>query len=882
MSKDYMTEGHAAWITYADPAGTVPSEKTNPWETPIGAADQFAPIVDKNGIALFRKTFTVRELKAARVDATALGIYDLYVNGKRVGRQAGREDAAPYDELKPGWTDYTARCLYYSYDLAPYLTEGENTLLAAVAPGWYNGRIALGTYGETHIALLAAIRLSDADGERVLYTDKTWEASWGSAIRAADIWDGEMYDANQPSLATISEKQDSLHWGAPAEETHDLFVTPQVGSTITVRPNLTRKPETVTVYRGTEDNGSDYGKIHVVRTLTGNSFTLAAGEAAVLDFGQNMVGWPTFTARGVAGTSLQIRFGEMLNDSGLKSRGNDNPEGSIYSINYRSAKAKLCYILNGQDDAYRPTFSFFGFRYCEIRATADVTFENLTADVVGSANRETGHMETSNADVNRLISNVLWGQRGNYLSVPTDCPQRDERLGWTGDTQAFCCTAAYNADVDGFFHKWLQDARDSQAENGMYPDVIPKVRVVGWGGAAWSDAGIIVPYTMWKMYADTDIIREHYASMERYMDWLATTDLSGPNATYGDWLAYEPTDARYISVAYYALDARYMAAMSRAIDRADRAAHYDSLFEQVRNHFRRIYCNAEGDLNPEVRTQTGYLLALRNDLLLPERRPAAVAALKQKIIDNGYKLSTGFVGSCILNEVLAEFGENDLAYSLLLQTENPSWLYSVHQGATTIWERWNSILPNGDFDESGMNSLNHYAYGSIGSWLYEKVAGIRCMEPGYKKIRIQPTLTKGMTEVSATYESIYGTIVSAWSCREGKICVDVQIPANTTAVIQLPEKEAEFTVGSGRYHYEYKTDTNLKFEKYSLESTLGELVAEELGRSMFEEMVPGMLEDPLIKFALSMTISDLLMQDAQAKPMYLAVIDALNAANSKL
>ena len=780
MSKDYMTEGHAAWITYADPAGTVPSEKTNPWETPIGAADQFAPIMDKNGIALFRKTFTVRELKAARVDATALGIYDLYVNGKRVGRQAGREDAAPYDELKPGWTDYTARCLYYSYDLAPYLTEGENTLLAAVAPGWYNGRIALGTYGETHIALLAAIRLSDADGERVLYTDKTWEASWGSAIRAADIWDGEMYDANQPSLATISEKQDSLHWGTPAEETHDLFVTPQVGSTITVRPNLTRKPETVTVYRGTEDNGSDYGKIHVVRTLTGNSFTLAAGEAAVLDFGQNMVGWPTFTARGAAGTSLQIRFGEMLNDSGLKSRGNDNPEGSIYSINYRSAKAKLCYILNGQDDAYRPTFSFFGFRYCEIRATADVTFENLTAEVVGSANRETGHMETSNADVNRLISNVLWGQRGNYLSVPTDCPQRDERLGWTGDTQAFCCTAAYNADVDGFFHKWLQDARDSQAENGMYPDVIPKVRVVGWGGAAWSDAGIIVPYTMWKMYADTDIIREHYASMERYMDWLATTDLSGPNATYGDWLAYEPTDARYISVAYYALDARYMAAMSRAIDRADRAAHYDSLFEQVCDHFRRIYCNAEGDLNPEVRTQTGYLLALRNDLLLPERRPAAVAALKQKIIDNGYKLSTGFVGSCILNEVLAEFGENDLAYSLLLQTENPSWLYSVHQGATTIWERWNSYTKATGFGDVGMNSFNHYAYGAVQEWMYRHIAGIETTEqaPGFAHPILQPKPdTRSAEEIPAGQEKItwvrtsfaspVGLIESAWDMTDG-------------------------------------------------------------------------------------------------------------------
>ena len=334
--------------------------------------------------------------------------------------------------------------------------------------------------------------------------------------------------------------------------------------------------------------------------------------------------------------------------------------------------------------------------------------------------------------------------------------------------------------MDGFFHKWLQDARDSQAENGMYPDVIPKVRVVGWGGAAWSDAGIIVPYTMWKMYADTDIIREHYASMERYMDWLATTDLSGPNATYGDWLAYEPTDARYISVAYYALDARYMAAMSRAIDRADRAAHYDSLFEQVRDHFRRIYCNAEGDLNPEVRTQTGYLLALRNDLLLPERRPAAVAALKQKIIDNGYKLSTGFVGSCILNEVLAEFGENDLAYSLLLQTENPSWLYSVHQGATTIWERWNSYTKATGFGDVGMNSFNHYAYGAVQEWMYRHIAGIETTEqaPGFAHPILQPKPdTRSAEEIPAGQEKItwvrtsfaspVGLIESAWDMTDG-------------------------------------------------------------------------------------------------------------------
>lgn len=796
MSKDYMTDGRASWITYTDPAGAIPMETLNSWETPLRAENQFAPIVDKNGIALFRTTFTVEGLKAAHIDATALGIYDLYVNGKRVGRASWREDSAPYDELKPGWTDYKARCLYYSYDLVPYLQDGENTLLAAVAPGWYNGRIALGTYGETHVAFLAAIHLTDASGERVLYTDKTWEASWGSAIRAADIWDGELYDANQPSLAAISNRRDDLLWDTPVEEEHDLYITPHVGSTITVRPNLTRRPETVTIYNGTEDNGSDYGKIHIVRTLTDNTFTLEAGETAVLDFGQNMVGWPTFTLRGEAGTSVQIRFGEMLNDSGLASRGNDNPEGSIYSINYRSAKAKLSYRLNGHDTLYRPTFTFYGFRYCEIRATATVTFEELVAEVVGSANRETGHMETSSADVNRLIANVIWGQRGNYLSVPTDCPQRDERLGWTGDTQAFCGTAAYNADVDGFFHKWLQDARDSQNEAGMYPDVIPQVRVVGWGGSAWSDAGIIVPYTMWKMYADTDIIAEHYASMERYMAWLETTDFGGPNPTYGDWLAYEPTDARYISVAYYALDARYMASMSRAIGREDRAAHYDDVYAKVKEHFQKVYCNAEGDLNPEMRTQTGYLLALRNDLLQPENRPAAVAALKQKILDNGCKLSTGFVGSCILNEVLAEFGENDLAYSLLLQTENPSWLYSVHQGATTIWERWNSYTRATGFGDVGMNSFNHYAYGAVQEWMYRHIAGIETTEeaPGFAHPILQPKpdtrkdeeLPEGQERIvwtKTSFESPQGLIVSNWDTTDGFL-YECRVPVTTT--LRLP------------------------------------------------------------------------------------------------
>ena len=807
MSKDYMTGGLAKWITYANPT-PVDAEKKNPWENALGRADQFAPIADVGGIALFRRQFTVDGLKSARIDATALGVFDIWVNGRRVGRldETGKE---VFDEMKPGWTDYKERVLYYSYDLAPYLTEGENTLLIAVAPGWWNGRIALGTYGETHISLLAAIHLLDNAGDKTLYTDDAWQAAWGSAIRASDIWDGELYDANLPTLRGLSRGCNCLSWDAVTTESYDIFVTPHVGPTIMVREGLTRTPETIVIYNGTEDNGSDYGKIHVVRESKGEDFfKLSKGETAVIDLGQNMVGWPTFTVKGEKGTSVQIRVGEMLNDSGLESRGNDNPEGSIYTINYRSAKAKAYYVLKGAEggEYYCPTFTFFGFRYLEISATEDVEFTGLACPVIGSATRETGKMETSHPVVNQLISNIIWGQRGNYLSVPTDCPQRDERLGWTGDTQAFCGTAAYNADVDGFFHKWLQDARDSQNEAGVYPDVIPTVRVVGFGGAAWSDAGIIVPYTMWKMYADTAIIEEHYESMEKYMGWLEGANMNAPNPHYGDWLAYEGTDARLICVAYYALDCIYMEAMSKAIGKTDRAEHYKATYAKVREHFRTLYCDAEGNLNPENRTQCGYLLALRIGLLDEDKIPGAVAALKQKIIDNGYKLSTGFVGTCILNEVLAEFGENNLAYSLLLQTENPSWLYSIYQGATTIWERWNSYTKATGFGNVAMNSFNHYAYGAIQEWMYRHIAGIETTEaaPGFAHPILQPKpdtrtpdeIPEGQELIKwakTSFESVNGLIVSNWDTTDGFV-YECTVPVATTLYLPMLSAAETYTV----------------------------------------------------------------------------------------
>ena len=816
MSKDYMTEGRATWITYADPEGTTPVNKRNPWQYRLTPEDRTDDIVDARGVALFRRIFTVSKVKNARIDATALGIFDLWCNGQRVGRLENGEIV--YDELKPGWTDFNKRALYYSYDLTPYLTDGENILMAAVAPGWYNGRIALESYGpDTHISFLAAIHLLDKDGTRTLYTDSDWDAAWGGAVRAADIWDGEMYDANKPSYAALSRGEVAVTWDEPVTERYDhLFVTPHIGPTVTVRKGLTRTPVTVSIYQGIEDNGSDFGKIHTVSTCQGQNFRLKAGEVAILDMGQNMVGWPTFTVKGERGTTVIVRVSEMLNDSGLRSRFNDGPEGSIYTTNYRSAKAKAYYTLRGDKDgeAYCPTFTFFGFRYCEVTATENVEFLCFACPVVGSDIRETGTVETSNDDVNRLISNIRWSQRCNYLSIPSDCPQRDERLGWTGDTQGFCCTAAYNADVDGFFHKWLQDMRDSQKASGMYPDVAPYVPVIDYGGAAWADAGIIVPYTVWKMYNDTSIIEEHFESMERYMDWIDGNGGNGADPRYGDWLAYAGTDSAFISLVYYAMDADYMAAMAKAIGKDDRAAHYAALREKIGEEFVRRYCDGDGYLKEEhLASQTAPLLALKVDLLSGDQRTAAIEALRRNIIDNGYKLSTGFVGTCLLNEVLAEVGENHLAYSLLLQTDNPSWLYSVHQGATTIWEGWGSYTVANGFGDYGMNSFNHYMYGAVQEWMYRHMAGIETTEehPGFTHPLLQPKpdtrtleeIPEGqgrITWVKASFDSPVGMIRSVWDMTDG-FTYEVTVPVTSTLHLpRLSDKET-FTVNGKQHRY---------------------------------------------------------------------------------
>lgn len=775
------------------------------------------------GMPMFRKTFETedQEIVSAKVYASSLGVYDLYVNGTRVGRPDENGETI-YDEMKPGWTDYNERVLYYSHDVTDLMKKGgENVILAQVGTGWWTGRISYNTYGTKDMAFLAKTIITYSDGtKKVLNTDSSWKTSKEGVIREADIWDGETYDANYPSAALMSTSDytEDDSWSKVSYDTNfGGVISAQVGQTIQVRKELERTPVTTSVYQGSKDNGSDYGVVNVIKDdyNADDVIELKKGQTVVYDLGQNMVGWPNITVKAPKDAQISMHFAEMLNDSGKTSRGNDGPEGSLYMANYRSAASTSIYIAKGDEkESYRPTFSFYGFRYVSISADADITIDSFRAEVLGSAIPETGSLETSNSSVNQLISNTLWGQRSNYLSVPTDCPQRDERLGWSGDTQVFIGAASYNANVAGFFNKWGQDARDSQTSVGQYTDTIPRSAAVGAGNAAWGDAGIIVPYTMFKMYGDTQIISQMYDSMEKYMNWLNSRGFEGAGTAYCDWLAPNEQDNQgiirnLIACAYYAYDTQLMAEMSDAIGETQKAEAYRARFNEIKDHFQEKYINNNGTLAAGADTQTGYLITLKVGLFKDDdQKQAATDILVNKIKANGNKLGTGFVGTAMLNQTLTEVGAVDMAYTLLLQRDNPSWMYSIDQGATTIWERWNSYTKENGFGPVDMNSFNHYSYGAIVEWMYSDMLGIKADEdqPGFKHIILKPQPDRRADEdipanqeritwVKGSYDSAYGMINAEWNWSEDGFNYTAEIPANTTATAYIPvEKDMEVTV----------------------------------------------------------------------------------------
>ncbi len=765
----------------------------------------------RQGIPMFRKVFGVKgAVKSAKIYASALGVFDLFLNGSRVGR-AEPDGTVRHDELKPGWTDYRKEVNYMAYDVTPLLRGGRNAIGAQVSNGWWSGAIARGVYGSPAAGFIAKLRIEYEDGKvENVVTGTDWTCSASGPVVSGDIYDGETYDARRES-GWSSPEYDAAAW-VSCEESTDFGgeITAFRGQPVRVRPFLRRLPQDITVYVGAKPSGTTYGSIDVRRVLRGTeTLRIGAGETALVDFGQNITGWIRFAAKGKRGTRLRFKFGEMLNDDGAAERANDGPGGSLYTYNLRTAKATLHYTMSGaaEGETFQPSTTFFGFRYCEVTASADVEISSLTGEVVGSDIDECGTLETSHPDVNRLYGNIVWSQRDNFLSIPTDCPQRDERLGWTGDTQVFARAATYNADTRAFYRKWLNDLRQSQREDGAYPEIAPFCNFWSYGTAGWADAGVIVPWTVYVMTGDRSVLAECYPSMTRYMDWLSgqadsTHKYNGAGTATGDWLAYEETDARYVSVCYYACVARLMSKIAGALGkdggyRAD-SLKYAALYSGIRDEFGRRYLGADG--LPAVSTQASLLMALRFGLLPARAVPEARKILRDKIAGNGYRLSTGFLGTGILNQTLSEQGMDDLAYDLLLARGNPSWLYSVDQGATTVWERWDSYTREGGFNKHPwiMNSFNHYAYGAVAEWMFRRMAGIEADEsrPGFKHVILRPAPDfrtefpdgqERITRVRALHRSGYGLVRSEWRYKDdGRISYTATVPANSTATLYLP------------------------------------------------------------------------------------------------
>jgi len=723
---------------------------------------------------MFRTTFSLaKPVERATVYVTARGLFDLRINGKR----------ATDDVFPPEWTDYDKRIHYRTYDVTALLAQGENAVGAVVGDGWYSGYIGWrkvrGHYGFTN-SLLVQLEVEYGDGTtETVVTDGNWKCAAGP-IRSSDFMMGEVYDARREMPGWDTASFDDSGWKAVA-------VVDPPGAELVWQPS---EP------------------VRVTERLTPVSVTEPKRGVHVFDLGQNIAGWARLRTSGPAGTKITLRFAERL-----------SPDGTIYTENLRAAKATDVYILKGGgEEVYEPSFTFHGFQYVEVTGLdRPPSTETVTGCVVHSDTPPAGTFECSHPLVNRLWLNARWSQRGNFISIPTDCPQRDERLGWMGDAQIFIRTATYNMDVAAFFTKWMTDVEDAQSERGAFADTSPRLRDHPTFEAApgWGDAGIIVPWTIWRVYGDTRIIARHWDAMTKWMDFLRETNPDllrrrNLNNNYGDWLSIRAdTPKDLLATAYWAYDASLMADMARAIGRDDEAMKYDGLFADVRDAFQREFVDADGRVYPVHgarentgmdasgtergggETQTNYVLALYFDLLPEPLRENAVKYLVDNIRERGWHLSTGFIGVRHLNPVLTDAGRADLAYRLLTQETYPSWLYPVKNGATTIWERWDGWTEEKGFQNPGMNSFNHYAFGSICEWLYGSVAGIRPDPdtPAYKKIVIHPWPDASLDFARASYESIHGRIESGWERDGDTLRLDVAVPVNTTATVYVPADE---------------------------------------------------------------------------------------------
>ena len=811
------------------------------WESSIWLSAVDAPVVTNrsetkdraaDGASWFLSTVkNDQEVVAAKWMTTSLGVYEIYLNGVPVGKEY----------LKPGFTHVFKTRRSFTYDLTEAFKCGagaENVLSAQVTPGWWGDKIVTpggnGFYG-TKCAFRGVLELTYADGSKKLYgTDlENWKAGIAGPVQHSAIFDGEEYDARHLMGYDTPEKLST------PEENKEFKgeILPTNGAEIYLRHDLTLSPVEAYTWKDVEGaKDKEFGKVVILQKFAaGEPITVKAGETLVVDFGQNCAGIPAFEFKAKEGTVLTCLPGELLNDgNGAQSRGMDGPEGSVHRTNLRTPATafilKYTFGAGNKYVKYHPTRTFYGYRFASITATDDVTIKSIATIPVTSIaeNLEIGKITTGDESVNKLISNTYWGQLSNYLSVPTDCPQRNERLGWTADTQVFTETGSFFANTLTFFHKWMRDMRDSQNELGGFPGVAPfaqygneKMRL------GWADAGIIVPWTVWKQFGDKQIVDENWESMNLFMNHIYETKynheaLVAENGNYqwADWLSYEPLETcgglhrkdgkimpeaidywNYLSASYWAIDANMMAEMAAATGRD--AAPYKKIAEEAKEYIKKTFLKADGTFKTEILNtmQTPALFALKNNIVEGEVKANMIARLRENFKQHDNCLQTGFLGTSILMATLTENGMEDIAYELLFQRKNPSWLYSVDNGATTIWERWNSYMADKGMGPRGMNSFNHYAYGCVCEWIWESAAGIAAdpTAPGFKHIIMKPVPDKRLGHLTAEYNSAAGVIKSAWKYEGDKWIWEFTIPEGATATVTLPGEVESKDYQSGTY-----------------------------------------------------------------------------------
>ena len=803
-------------FTFISPAGEWDGKKLN--------KDEIA--------SAFSKSIANRkDVAKAEMLVTALGSFEFYVNGSLVSVSS---DGNRADFLRPGATDFDKRRFFLAYDVTSQWKRGAddtNSVSAFVARSWFSDM--LGGRPDVKPAFGAKIRLTYSDGSvEELGTDSSWSASFRTPFLRAGIYYGEVRDGRIESDAAVCA-------GDSPAETNLCFtgvVTPAEGPGVSVRWDLALSPVEAYVYRGIKDAASvAYGRVAVERRWDCRSdILLHVGDTLVIDFGQNAAAVPEIIASAVEGTVLTFKGAEMLNDSnGEQSRGNDGPGGSIYRANYRSIKddgALVRYVFAGRDmERYMPTFTFMGYRYAEIAATAPVTLRSVRSVPVTSIAKhmERGNVTTGNARVNRLIENVRWGMYSNYLSLPTDCPQRDERMGWTADTQVFVAAAFRVADVYSFLSKYMTDMCDDQDRLGRFPATAPRQRWggFGYGRLGWADAGVFVPWMAWRMSGERSIIDANWSAMCRYLAHQQKTKNKTHEATGGlyqwaDWLSYEKYESRsergwngkkllpetltywdYLAGCHWLWNARKMSDMAQASGRKDGHLHFERMADEARAYLKSEFFRAGGRLPTFLRDmQTPHLFALRLGLYDDQDvRREAIDQLVGSIESHGGCLQTGFLGTAIImDSITYDAGRPDIAYTLLLQDKNPSWLYSVDQGATTIWERWDSYTKEKGFGPASMNSFNHYAYGSVLDWICGTAAGI---QPGPNggfdsRFTLAPIPDERLGSISAEFPTRNGRIVSSWRYQAGKCLWHFEVPQGSVATVTFGGKTSEYATGS--------------------------------------------------------------------------------------